>query len=527
MYKAYCYHQKQGFDLQDEDGDTDTKQFSIPKDKHFTSRLTDILEDDAIKGEMENEKVGNDFEVKNTDKVNDSNLPDKPKRIFNPKSKHFTSRLSKILENDAIKGEMDDESRDCETNKDLIENTTEGNDSELQQVVKRSKKPNSKHFTSSLAKILDDDAKEEGSHSKASSIKGSEAPHSKHFDAKLRNILDRSKEESSILKNCNESKAETKRSASKVTKKPKKPMGPFFVFLNEKRNSIREAFPEMSIPDVSKKASQMYHQLSAKEKEPYKKAFRKQKAKYDKELKEYNKHIATLQSIKLDDMENINTKPEVGEESNKRIEDMVTNTDDESNCGEVDNNCKGAIDNVTSDELDDLNNAEQEDLNLESAYDAENIKDVSHTLATEHDGRRTDRSNESASEDEKDSNTDGMGTIATHHDEEDSTQHTKEIIDKEVARESTEMRDDAVLEDGTNNNEDADVAECVEDKENMNPNKWVLIDSVVKFKQWSDPEKSFRDKSFCDQSTVLDPDFDESMIFEEVIFDENLSLKTI
>ena len=122
----------------------------------------------------------------------------------------------------------------------------------------------------------------------------------------------------------------------------------------------------------------------------------------DKELKEYNKHIATLQSIKLDDMENINTKPEVGEESNKRIEDMVTNTDDESNCGEVDNNCKGAIDNVTSDELDDLNNAEQEDLNLESAYDAENIKDVSHTLATEHDGRRTDRSNESASEDEKD-----------------------------------------------------------------------------------------------------------------------------
>jgi len=71
--------------------------------------------------------------------------------------------------------------------------------------------------------------------------------------------------------------------------KPKKPMGAFFVFLNEKRDFIREQYPELSITEVSKKASELYGQLSVEEKQPYEDEFQELKAKYEVEIEAYNK----------------------------------------------------------------------------------------------------------------------------------------------------------------------------------------------------------------------------------------------
>ena len=56
-----------------------------------------------------------------------------------------------------------------------------------------------------------------------------------------------------------------KQKAPKDPLKPKKPMGAYFLYLNEKRPSIREEFPELSMTEISKKASEMYKQLSDKE----------------------------------------------------------------------------------------------------------------------------------------------------------------------------------------------------------------------------------------------------------------------
>merc|ERR1719233_34871 len=81
--------------------------------------------------------------------------------------------------------------------------------------------------------------------------------------------------------------------APKDPLKPKKPMGAYFLYLNEKRASIREEFPELSMTDVSKKASEMYKQLSDKEKQSYEKRFKKELAQYEEALAEYAKNNAT------------------------------------------------------------------------------------------------------------------------------------------------------------------------------------------------------------------------------------------
>jgi len=81
--------------------------------------------------------------------------------------------------------------------------------------------------------------------------------------------------------------------APKDPLKPKKPMGAYFLYLNEKRPFIREEFPDLSMTDVSKKASEMYKQLSNKEKQSYEKRFKKELAQYEEALAEYAKNNAT------------------------------------------------------------------------------------------------------------------------------------------------------------------------------------------------------------------------------------------
>ena len=80
-----------------------------------------------------------------------------------------------------------------------------------------------------------------------------------------RYIVKRKNQDTPEKEKANTGGSAKKLKAPKDPLKPKKPMGAYFLYLNEKRASIREEFPELSMTDVSKKASEMYKQLSDKE----------------------------------------------------------------------------------------------------------------------------------------------------------------------------------------------------------------------------------------------------------------------
>lgn len=79
-----------------------------------------------------------------------------------------------------------------------------------------------------------------------------------------------------------------KKKKPKDPNKPKKPMGAFFVFLNEKRNSIKQEFPDLTgTPEIGKKASEIFKSMPEPQKLMYVKRFETELAKYEEEMVEY------------------------------------------------------------------------------------------------------------------------------------------------------------------------------------------------------------------------------------------------
>eukprot|EP00049_Salpingoeca_infusionum_P026056 m.23438 g.23438 ORF g.23438 m.23438 type:complete len:1084 (-) comp8501_c0_seq2:2108-5359(-) len=62
------------------------------------------------------------------------------------------------------------------------------------------------------------------------------------------------------------SPAAHKKPKTKAEKKPKKPVSPFLKFVQERRSELKKQFPELAHKDLVKKASSLWHQLSAEEK---------------------------------------------------------------------------------------------------------------------------------------------------------------------------------------------------------------------------------------------------------------------
>merc|ERR1719461_1990959 len=68
---------------------------------------------------------------------------------------------------------------------------------------------------------------------------------------------------------------------------PKRPMSGYFIFLNEKRESLVKQ--GLSITEVSKKGSEMWNALPENKKKPYTDKAEKAKEKYEKDLEKYQK----------------------------------------------------------------------------------------------------------------------------------------------------------------------------------------------------------------------------------------------
>ncbi|KAJ3412811.1 Non-histone chromosomal protein 6 [Chytridiales sp. JEL 0842] len=68
---------------------------------------------------------------------------------------------------------------------------------------------------------------------------------------------------------------------------PKKPLTPYFQFLNSNRQRIKDANPGASFGELNKILGAEWKALSDAEKAPYVKATEKDKLRYEKEVKAY------------------------------------------------------------------------------------------------------------------------------------------------------------------------------------------------------------------------------------------------
>merc|ERR1712216_146262 len=79
-----------------------------------------------------------------------------------------------------------------------------------------------------------------------------------------------------------------KKGSSKVQKKigkvegaPKRPMSAFFLFLNKKREEIKENNPGIKLTEIGGKGSEMWNACTTEEKEPYEKEYAELKKQYE------------------------------------------------------------------------------------------------------------------------------------------------------------------------------------------------------------------------------------------------------
>jgi len=74
---------------------------------------------------------------------------------------------------------------------------------------------------------------------------------------------------------------------------PKKPLSAFFVFNNEKKDSIKAANPDFKVVDVAKELGRQWQELNDEQKAPYKKEAEERKKQYEEDLAEYMKKKET------------------------------------------------------------------------------------------------------------------------------------------------------------------------------------------------------------------------------------------
>eukprot|EP00088_Acartia_fossae_P023219 TRINITY_DN2428_c0_g1_i10.p1 TRINITY_DN2428_c0_g1~~TRINITY_DN2428_c0_g1_i10.p1 ORF type:complete len:289 (+),score=96.68 TRINITY_DN2428_c0_g1_i10:45-911(+) len=80
---------------------------------------------------------------------------------------------------------------------------------------------------------------------------------------------DKSLSKSSTSKKSKKTTPSKKSKAPRDPSKPKPPNTSFFQFCNSKRQQVKDANPEMSVTDISKKLSHDWHAMSEVEKQPY------------------------------------------------------------------------------------------------------------------------------------------------------------------------------------------------------------------------------------------------------------------
>lgn len=79
----------------------------------------------------------------------------------------------------------------------------------------------------------------------------------------------------------------TKRRKSKDLNAPKRPRTSYILFCKDKRAEIKEKFPDLKMPDISKKLGELWKGLKDQKKQPYLDEAAKDKERYDSEMEEY------------------------------------------------------------------------------------------------------------------------------------------------------------------------------------------------------------------------------------------------
>jgi len=69
---------------------------------------------------------------------------------------------------------------------------------------------------------------------------------------------------------------------------PKRSLGSFFIFSQEKRPEVKNSHPEWRIGEVAKELGRLWKDMSEEEKQPYIDKAAEGKARYEEELADYN-----------------------------------------------------------------------------------------------------------------------------------------------------------------------------------------------------------------------------------------------
>jgi hypothetical protein len=74
-----------------------------------------------------------------------------------------------------------------------------------------------------------------------------------------------------------------------ISDPPKKPMTPFFLFLNEHRSTLLNKNPDMAVKDVAKESGATWKTMTEAQRKKYQKLFDADKVRYQKEKDEFDR----------------------------------------------------------------------------------------------------------------------------------------------------------------------------------------------------------------------------------------------
>lgn len=99
----------------------------------------------------------------------------------------------------------------------------------------------------------------------------------------------RKKKQSSKQEKPAKKSSSSKKSKKDDDDKPKKPQSAFFLWLNENRSNLKSKYPGLSLPEMSKKAGELWKEKTSEEKAVWDKKAAKAKEEYTEKMEEYNR----------------------------------------------------------------------------------------------------------------------------------------------------------------------------------------------------------------------------------------------
>merc|ERR1739838_863365 len=81
---------------------------------------------------------------------------------------------------------------------------------------------------------------------------------------------------------------------------PKRPMSSYFIWMNENGERIKEEYGLEGIGEVSKKAGELWKEMTESEKVPWEEKNREAKERYEEEMQEYHRKVEAGEIIPVE-----------------------------------------------------------------------------------------------------------------------------------------------------------------------------------------------------------------------------------